>query len=139
MEHPVCQKSFRVKEKSREPPCSSEGQLKIGNVESESVEMKIMNAGGVTLDEDGNDLLAVSFLGPLFLYFFMNLFLALFWTFFWDMQVLPWRRSCDLLAVRANSGHWGIFYGWHCLAPTFQNNKKNIQIKNTVYSLPKLK
>ena len=75
MEHPagqklnVRQKCFRDKEKSREPPCSSEGQLKIGNVESESVDMKIMNAGGVTLDEDGNDLLAVSFLGPLFMTF----------------------------------------------------------------------
>ena len=138
MEHPERQKSFRDKEKSREPPCSSEGQLKIGNVESESVDMKIMNAGGVTLDEDGNDLLAVSFLGPLF-YTFYDILLTLFWTFFWDMQVLPWRRSCDLLAVRANSGHWGIFYGCHCLAPTFQNNKENIQIKSTVYSLPKLK
>ena len=133
MEHSVRQKCFRDKEKSREPPCSSEGQLKI--VESESVEMKIMNAGGVTLDEDGNDLLAVSFFGTTF----YDILLTLFWTFFWDMQVLPWRRSCDLLAVRANSGHWGIFYGCHCLAPTFQNNKENIQIKSTVYSLPKLK
>ena len=62
-------KSVSVTEKSREPPCSSEGQLKIGNVESESVDMKIMNAGGVTLDEDGSDLLAVSFLGPLFMTF----------------------------------------------------------------------
>ena len=44
--------------------------------------------------------------------------------------MLPWLGAVlvDLLAAQASSGHWGILYGCqHCLAPTFQNHKKNLE------------